>query len=174
MGSNSIHQPNSQKYTFYLERSLRQTTEMMKDSSCSRRSKSQFVFRLEHEFRRVLYETEQGFITTTQTKFGYQHLFHYGLAILIDVLLAHPRYIPQAVRRRCESQVHGDIDNTLKRMGINALYGRPETPTSEHCGWSATFARSYRCVFLRRRPLFTYTPRHYLQSSTQTSPAGGS
>jgi hypothetical protein len=99
--------------------------ETMKDSPCSRPSKSQFVFRLEHEFRRVLYETEQGFITTTQTKFGYQHLFHYGLAILIDVLLAHPRYIPHAVRRRYESQVHGHFDDILKRMGANAFYGRP-------------------------------------------------
>jgi hypothetical protein len=97
----------------------------MKDSQCSQRSKSQFVFRLEHEFRRVLYETEQRFITTTQTKFGYQHLFHYGLAILIDILLAHPLYISHTVRRRYESQVHGHFDDTLKRMGANALYGRP-------------------------------------------------
>jgi hypothetical protein len=108
-------------YVAYLEKCLCETLDVTKSSQYSSRSKTQFLGRLENEFERVLYKTEHGFVTTTQTEFGYQHLFHYGLLILVGVLLAHPLDFPLAVRRRYESRVHEHF-NAVLRMGTDALY----------------------------------------------------
>jgi hypothetical protein len=103
---------NVASYTYHLEKSLYEELETIKHKPYSRTSKTEFVSRITKELVRVLNDTE----------IGYQHLFYYGVAIIVDVLLAHPRHIPSMATEVNEPQILYYFNEILKRIGEDALY----------------------------------------------------
>ncbi|KAI4940948.1 hypothetical protein J4E91_011033 [Alternaria rosae] len=96
---------NVASYVHQLEKSSYDELEVLQSKSYSSKSKISFVSRITAEFGRVFNETGH----------GYQHLFHFGLAIIVDVLLALPRWVLSRATEPKERQIHYDFRDVLKR-----------------------------------------------------------
>jgi hypothetical protein len=101
-------------YVRYLEAKLHETLEQMTAGHFDVHIKHKFVLRAYKELVRILVDDDAGLAC--------QRLFPYTLTLVVNILLAHPRYIPIAAKEPYDAEIVNNFDMILRQIGADACY----------------------------------------------------